>query len=70
MLSIHILKSMTNLLKMKHILRNAWSSSNCEDIINKNEKLWIKVNVSDYKILKLLRVPTGSTIQIIFLYLA
>lgn len=68
MLSIHILKSMTNLLKMKHILRNAWSSSNCEDIINKNEKLWIKVNVSDYKIL--LRVPTGSTIQIIFLYLA
>lgn len=68
MLSIHVLKSMTNLLKMKHILRNAWSSSNCEDIINKNEKLWIKVNVSDYKIL--LRVPTGSTIQIIFLYLA
>lgn len=68
MLSIHILKSMTNLLKMKPILRNAWSSSNCEDIINKNEKLWIKVNVSDYKIL--LRVPTGSTIQIIFLYLA
>lgn len=68
MLSIHILKSMTNLLKMKHIMRNAWSSSNCEDMINKNEKLWIKVNVSDYKIL--LRVPTGSTIQIIFLYLA
>lgn len=37
MLSIDILKSMTNLLKMKHILRNVWSSSNCEDIINKNE---------------------------------
>lgn len=60
MFFIYILKSMINLLKMKYILRNVWIFLNCEDIINKNEKLWIKVNVFDYKIF--LRVLIGSII--------